>query len=132
MGNIIMGQLNRRGFIIGVCTYFFIAFFSLILNLPMLYISGNIVSSIATFLSKNIYFMQIEHFVIFSRKVLAEFLVLNMFILLTIEFTIVCLFHGKMNTLFKVKNLFTIKKFLLLSLAIIIVQVAISFWLWNI
>jgi hypothetical protein len=133
MADFIMEQPNNnKRCKISIYTYFFIALFSLIVNFPMLYISGDFVGFIAAYLSKYINFMQIQPFVIFSMKVFAVPLVLNIFVLLTIEFAIVCIFHRKLNKLFKIEKLFTIKKFSVLAIGIISIQIIFSFLLWNI
>ena len=64
---------------------------------------------------------------IFSMDLMA-----NLLLLLIIEFVVVCLLRKKLNTFFKIDNLFTIKKFIILALIIIGLQMTFSLYLWNI
>jgi hypothetical protein len=112
--------------------YCSIILISLILNLPLLYITGDFVSYIVQYLSGYFRILNVQPFVIFSRKAFAELLVLNMFILITIEFIIIYIFRKKLNKIFKIDNLFTTNKLITLLILILCIQLIISFGLWTI
>jgi hypothetical protein len=63
-------------------------------------------------------------------KIFSMCFILNLLLLLIIEFVIIYLFRKRLNNFFKIDNLFTIKKFLLLAVIIIGVQMILSCWLW--
>lgn len=128
-----MEQLSKKtnSFRMSLFIYLSIIIISLIANYFLLFITGDFISHVAIYLSDYVKIVKIEPFIIFSGKVLAELLLLNIFILMAIEFVIVYLFHINLNNLFRLSKLFTIKKYIILEIIIVSIQIAISIWLWN-
>jgi hypothetical protein len=122
---------NKRIKSIGI--YFTVIVFTVITNIPIfLYVTWRLTTDVTNYLSANISFLYVKKPIIFFEglfKLLAIDFMLNLFLLLVIEFVVVCLFRKRLNKFFKIDNLFTIKKILLLAIAILVVQFIFSCWL---
>jgi hypothetical protein len=96
------------------------------------YATWYLLTDISNYLSANIPFLYVEKPIIFTGilKMISIDLMLNMFLLLIIEFVIICLFHKRLNKLFKIDKLFTLKKFFVLAIVILTLQFILSFWMW--
>jgi hypothetical protein len=114
--------------------YLIIVIFTIIINIFMYsYVSCYFIVDIGDYLSKNIPFLYIKRPIIFFDgvpKLFARDFMLNIFLLLIIEFGIVYLFRKRLNKFFKIENLFTIKKIMLLAGIIIVIQIIFSCYLW--
>ena len=141
MENCIMEELlqNKKiRYIKYIGIYFFIAIFTVIINV-IIYdnVTGDIFAHITNYMSKYFKFLQIQPFIIWSNEFGRYFIIslmVNLLLLLLIEFIIVIIFQKKLNILFKKDNLFTIKNYLIIACASIIIQIIFSclFWTGNI
>jgi len=119
-----------------IVIYFAIAMFTIIMNIPIfIYVTWYFITNVSNYLSENISFLYIKKPIILldgMPRVLAIDLMLNIFLVLIIEFFIVWLFHKRLNTFFKINDLFAMKKIYLLAILIIVIQMIFSFLLWYI
>jgi len=126
----IRNKKNHRIKSIGIS--FAIAIFTLIVNIPIfIFITNDLVKNIEFYLNHYFQLYPIKP-VIFPPlgKIFSICLIVNICLLLIIEFAIICLFHKQLNKFFKIENLFTIKKFIVLGIIIVAMQMIISYWLW--
>jgi magnesium-transporting ATPase (P-type) len=123
-------QKNKKIYKKNIGIYFAIVIFTILINIPMfLYLSWHFITDIVNYLSANISFLYVKKTIIFFEefhKIMAIDFMVNIFLLLSIEFVIVCIFRKQLN------KLFTMKKFLLLAIIILFVQFIFSCWLWHI
>jgi hypothetical protein len=102
-------------------------------NIPICtYITWNFIGDIVNYLSENISVLYVKKPIVFFEglsKLMAIGFIINLFLLLIVEFVIVCFFHKRLNKLFGIENLFTIKKFILLMIVILGIQIVFSYWL---
>ena len=114
--------------------YLAIIIFTIIVNIPvLLFVSFDIIANITHYIVSNyLKFWIIKPEVFPIGKILSQCLMINIFLLLIIEFVIVWLFYKQLNKIFKIDNLFTMKKFIWLAIITIGIQFIISciFWWW--
>jgi len=113
--------------------YILIVFFTVFINLIIyLYIPNKYIANVSFILPAKIQTLYTQQLIFINFKFVSINLILNILLLLIIEFMIICLFQSKLNEKFKIDNLFTIKKFILLAIVIILIQLVFSYWLWLI
>ena len=112
--------------------YFIITLFTLIVNILLFtFITTDFIGNIEIFLNRYLKLYVVKPVVVPPLgKIFSTCLMLNLLLLLIIEFVFICLFHKRMNKFSKIDNLFTIKKFLLFAVIVIGVQMLFSLWLW--
>ncbi len=129
-----VSQINKRARRIGI--YFSIIFLSIVINiLALLFGTWHITSHITNYLTENIQTLNVKKPIIFFDgvfKIYAIDLMINIFILLAIEFIAVSIFKKRLNKFFLIDGLFTTKRFFFLAIIIIGIQMIFSFILWNI
>jgi hypothetical protein len=106
-------QNKKNQFIKRMGIYSFMVVFTILMNIPIYgYITWHLIVPISNYLSNHIKYLHIEPFIWFDGigKVLSIDLMINIFLLLIIEFVIIVIFGKKLNALFRINNLFTIKK----------------------
>ena len=133
-GSYIMERQNKKYQLRkSIMIYFVIVILTIIINIPVFIFAtndfiGNFTGSLNHYLRlcaiRPVIFPPIE-------KILSMCLMVNLFLLLIIEFVVVCLFHRRLNRFFRINNLFTVKKFFLLAIIIVGVQMIFSLWLWQ-
>jgi hypothetical protein len=124
----LQNNIKRKSWVI----YITIVVFTFFINIPIyMYLTWHYISSVGNYISNNIPFLYIHRPSIFTIQPFAIDLMLNVLQLLIIEFVIVFLFHIRLNNLFKIDNLFTIKKFILLMVIVVGLQMAFSYWIWR-
>ena len=117
-----------------IVIYSAIVLFTIIINVPIFtFITNEFVGNLTFYLNQYLKLYPIKP-VIFPPilKIFSMCLIVNLFLLLVIEFVVVCLFRKRLNKFFKIDNLFTLKKFAWLVVIIISVQLIISCWMWQI
>jgi hypothetical protein len=105
-----------------ILIYSCVAIFTILINIPLfLNVTGYLILGV-----KNYFFPPKP--VIFPNltKLLFIDFMCNLILILILEFIVVLLFNKQLNKLFRIYNLFTIKKFLLLSVIIIIIQIILN------
>jgi hypothetical protein len=119
MGNCYMEALTRKNTILtNVIVYSIIGIFTLIINFPVFgYITGYLIVWIQSL------FYHPRPVIFPDLNIFYLDLTINLLVLLMIEYMILRMFHNRLNRLFKINNLFTTKKFCLLAVIIIVLQV---------
>jgi hypothetical protein len=116
-----------------ILIYFAVVSLTIIVNIfTLLFVSFEFIANITHYLSNYLNFLIIEPNIFPVKKILSQCFMLNIFLLLAIEFVVVLLFNKRLNIFLKIDNLFTIKKFFVLATIIIGLQAILSLLLWYI
>ena len=113
-----------------------IVILTIVINIPIyLHLTWHFIAEIGNYLSDNIPFLYIKTPIIFLDGIPKSFaidLMLNIFLLLMIEFSIVYAFRKRLNKIIGIEDLFTMKKLFFIVIITIGLQMIISCWLWLI
>ena len=125
----VQGKKSQK--IKSIVIYSAITILTIVINIPVLIVTIEFVGNITAYLD-NIFRIYPRYPAIFPHlwKLYSMLLMVNIFLLLMIEFVIVCLFRRRLNKFFKIDNLFTIKKILIFAITVVVVQFFFSLWLW--
>lgn len=117
-------QIKKKVVVINVIVYSLVGIFTIIANFSLYtYVTGNLIIWVLSI------FYNFRPVVFPNMSLIYLSLLINLFFFLQVEYFIFFIFQKKINSLFKIDNLFTAKKFIFFSILIMFIQFIFSCWL---
>jgi len=134
---IMNGHNKKQQRIKSVSIYFFIIVFTVIVNIPTyMFATWCIISDFCNYISEHVSFLYIRKPIFLWGgglvRAIALASMINILLLLIVEFGLIWLFRKRLNKIFRINELFTTKKIIWLAIITFSVQLIISCWLWQI
>ena len=128
-------QNKKTKYIKHIIVYIAIPMANVVINLLIfIYLTFYITLYITKILFSNVGYLEKQQpLMLFDglNKIFSIAFVVNLLLLLIIEFIIMMIFQKKLNILFKRDNLFTIKNYLIIACASIMIQIIFSCLFWT-